>query len=386
VRTLRVLGLMSGTSLDGVDGALCECRPDSVRQIHLASLAFPRKLRHRLHVVAAGEATSWEMAQLHHDLGRFYAAFAAGILPGRRVHAVALHGQTVFHQPEGPGSATLQLGEPAWIAEALGVPVIANFRSADLAAGGQGAPLATLFHQVVFARRGRHVAIQNLGGIGNVTAIDWTGSKPRVQAFDTGPANLLMDAAMRALSGGRQAMDRDGRLARRGLADAAVLDELLEHPFLRAKPPKSTGREMFGEALLEPLMRRFRGRGPDLLATLTEFTARSVALNYRLHLRRRSGWPDEVVLCGGGGANGFLVARLIEALRAVSAGMRVISCEELGWPRQAVEPAAFALLGAYRLWGLPGNLPATTGARGPRLLGQRTDARPGDYKRLKPPF
>lgn len=368
---LHVLGIMSGTSLDGVDCALCQVTADGVELQELWSAAFPKALHHRLQLAARGEADSWELAQLHHDLGRCYATIAERHPAARRAQLIGLHGQTVFHHPHPTRPATLQLGEPAYLAEALRVPVVSNFRVADLAAGGQGAPLATLFHQVVFARRGEHVCVNNLGGISNVTSLDWRrGAQPRVLAFDTGPANVLLDLAVRQLTRGRQTCDRDGQLAARGKVCERLLTRWLRHPFFRLAPPKSTGREAFGEKFLLPALAekaRLRLTPADFLATLTAFTAHSIALNHELHLPSP---PDLVVLSGGGAKNSTLRDAIARALRASHPRMEVKTSADLGWPTEAIEAAAFALL-AWRRWhGLPGNLPRTTGARRGVLCGQ----------------
>lgn len=364
---------MSGTSLDGVDYALCDVSADGVKMLELWSADFPKALQRRLQLAARGEAASWELAQLHHDLGRFYASAAQRNRAARRAQLVGLHGQTVFHHPHRTRPATLQLGEPAYLAEALRVPVVSNFRVADLAAGGQGAPLATLFHQVVFARRGQHVCVNNLGGISNVTSLDWRrGAQPRVLAFDTGPANVLIDLAMRHLTEGENRYDREGSFATFGQAHEGCLRRWLRHPFFRAAPPKSTGREEFGERFFARVLAAVEaGELYEMLlpVTLTEFTARSLALNYRLHLPAP---PDQVILCGGGTANRTLCAAIRRELLALNPRVQVSSSGEHGWPAKAIEPAAFTLL-AWRRWhGLPGNLPATTGASRPVLCGQIT--------------
>jgi anhydro-N-acetylmuramic acid kinase len=328
-------------------------------------------LQERLHACARGAATSWELAQAHHDLGRFYAARALRFPRRLKPELVGLHGQTVFHHPSRRAPATLQLGEPAYLAETLRAPVVSNFRAADLAAGGEGAPLATMFHVHVLGRRHRHVCVQNLGGIGNVTSIDWTrGAHPRVTAFDTGPANVLLDLAARHFSGGRRIMDRNGEWAARGIPGEFLLARWLKHPFFARKPPKSTGRELFGEVFLTRVLAEAEKPGLsrfDVLATLTELTARSIALNYRLHLRTA---PDEVVLCGGGAANPMLVAAIQRAVHERFPRVRVVTCDQLGWPPQSIEPAAFALLAHLRMEGQAGHLPGTTGARRAVLLGQ----------------
>lgn len=377
VRALPVLGIMSGTSIDSVDYALCTVATGQLRLRRHWQVRFPPALQARLHAAAAGQVSSHELAQLHHDLGRFYAEGAVRGLGGSRVALVGLHGQTVFHNPAGPAPATFQAGEPAYLAEALRAPVVSNFRAADLAAGGQGAPLATAFHCAVFAQPGAHVCVNNLGGISNVTSIDWrSAGRPKVRAFDTGPANMLLDMAVRRFTAGRQRMDRHGAWARRGQPCEDLLRRWLRHPYFRRPPPKSTGRELFGEPFFRRAwaeLRRARLDRFDALATLTAFTARSLALNYRLHL---PALPQIVILTGGGAANPALVASITEELQRLGPAIRVVTSEALGWPVQSLEAAAFAWLAWLRLVGRPGNLPQTTGARRPVLCGQITAAYP----------
>ncbi len=351
-----VLGIMSGTSIDSVDYALCEIAGGGIRLRALWSVLFPKPLQAALHSAARGDLTSYRLAQLHHDLGRFYARHAKG-----RPDFAGLHGQTIFHNPSPSGPATMQLGEPAYLVEALRAPVVSNFRAADMAAGGQGAPLATLFHQRVFARRGRHICVNNIGGISNVTSLDGRGG---VLAFDTGPGNVLIDMAMRHLTRGKSAMDKNGRRAGRGRADEKLMARWLRHGYFARTPPKSTGRELFGEPFFSRALGQMRHlSADDKIATLTELTARSLALNYRLHLPSP---PDKIILTGGGASNPTLVRAISRQLP----GVEVVTSESLGWPVQAIEPAAFALLAWLRMAGKPGNLPRTTGARRAALLGQ----------------
>ncbi len=364
-----VLGIMSGTSIDSVDYALCRIDGRSIELRAFWSANCPAALRETLHAAARGELKSHALAQAHHDLGRFYARHAAAPQGsgGGRPEWAGMHGQTVFHHPSRRDPATLQLGEAAYLAERLRVPVVSNFRAADMAAGGQGAPLATIFHQFVFARRGEHVCVNNLGGISNVTSLDWRrGGRPRVLAFDTGPANVLIDLAARYGTEGKLAMDKDGRRAARGRPAERLLRRWLEHDYFRLKPPKSTGREMFGEPFFEMALRQMGRLGPfDQAATLTEFSARSLALNYRLHL---PSLPQRVILTGGGALNPTLVRAIGRQFAGGAVDIR--TSENFGWPVQAIEPAAFALLAYLRMERKPGNLAQTTGARRSVLLGQ----------------
>lgn len=362
---MQILGLMSGTSIDAVDCALCTITWSTMKLEELWTVPFPKALQKRLHAAAANESTTYELGQLQHDLGRFYALAATSHPAAKKAKAAGLHGQTIFHQAEGKNPATWQIGEPTYLARALRVPVVFNFRTNDLAAGGQGAPLATMFHVRAFAERGRHVCVHNLGGISNVTSIDWREAKseaPKLKAFDTGPANVLLDTAMRDATNGKKSCDIDGRLARKGQVNQALLKAWLKHPFFRKAPPKSTGRELFGEPFWRQHSAQLQKlKLEDRLATLTEFTATSLAMNYRLHLPQPI---DKMVLCGGGAANGFLRERIQAHLPT-----EVRTSEDLGWPIQSIEASAFALLAWQRLHGVPGNLPSTTGASEAVLLG-----------------
>jgi anhydro-N-acetylmuramic acid kinase len=377
MKSILTLGIMSGTSIDGVDYALCDIGQERLQLRALWSVAFPAALRRRLHCAARGDAPSWEVGQLHHDLGRFYAEGvrrAPGFPQrGSKPRLAGLHGQTIFHNPDHQAPATLQIGEPAYLARELGVPVINNFRAADLAAGGEGAPLATSFHVRAFGVPRRHICVNNLGGISNVTSIDWRrGSSPRVMAFDTGPANVLLDLAARTFSGGRSTFDRDGRAAASGQCCEALVARWLRHPYFRKSPPKSTGREMFGERFFEGVLPEARERklsGNDLLATLTEFTARSLALNYSWHLPSA---PEVVILAGGGAQNPQLCRAIARSFGSHGMEATVMSVEDVGWPVASVEAAAFAWLAWLRYHGRPGNLPSTTGATKKVLCGQIT--------------
>jgi anhydro-N-acetylmuramic acid kinase len=364
---MNVLGIMSGTSLGSVDYALCAIEGDRVKLKELWAVDYPKALQEKLDAAARGDLQSWDFCQLHHDLGRFYAEHAR---KGRiKPQLVGVHGQTVFHKPTKANPATFQLGESAYLAERLKVPVVNNFRVADLASGGQGAPLATMFHKVVFGKPGKHICVNNLGGISNVTSLDAKGAKTRILAFDTGPANMLIDFAMRHFSGGKLEYDADGAWAARGQVSEKLLTKWMKHPYFTQKPPKSTGRELFGEPFFKKAMVDIRDLSKfDVVATFTEFTARSLALNYKLHLISA---PDSVILAGGGASNPSLVERIRQHLHLLfGKSVEVTTSDTLDWPVQAIEPAAFALLAYLRFHGQPGNIPETTGANTAVLCGQ----------------
>ena len=368
---MRVLGIMSGTSIDSVDYAMCSIsEAGRIELDNYWQLPFPSALKGRLDAAARNESTVYEVGQLHHDLGRFYAEGAA---KAKNAELVGMHGQTVFHNPNTKAPATFQIGEPAYLAETLKKPVVSNFRAADIAAGGQGAPLATIFHEHAFSVRGEHVGVNNLGGISNVTSLDWRdreAKEPSVIAFDTGPANMLIDMAARHYSEGKLQFDSDGGWAKRGSVCEDLVTEWLKNQFFPKPPPKSTGRELFGDAFFKQAAKAAEAHRllpADVMATFTEFTAASIAQSYKMHLKSI---PQKVILCGGGAGNSWLVARIRERLRELSLEAAIITSDQLGWPDQSIEPAAFALLAWLRWNNQPGNLPSTTGARHPCLLGK----------------
>lgn len=370
---LRVIGLMSGTSCDGVDAALVRVRRrgGALRASleTFASTPYPSAMRRRLLRVAGGAAVPVsEIAALGVALGERFTAAVETLRRGApAVDLVGCHGHTVHHDPAG-ARVTWQLGEAAVIAVRTGITTVADFRPADVAAGGEGAPLVPLAHAALFrdAKRGR--AVQNLGGIGNVTYLPSGRGIAGVRAFDTGPGNIVIDGVVRRLSHGRAWLDRGGARAARGRVDEALVVRLLRHEMFRREPPKSTGRELFDDAYVDAFLaagRRRRLSDDDLVATATALTAASCADAYRRFLLPR-GPIDEVVLCGGGAANPTLVAML----RATLSFASLRTTAELGVPPQAVEAVAFAVLAAATVWGLPGNVPAATGAAGALVLGK----------------
>jgi anhydro-N-acetylmuramic acid kinase len=373
LRARRVVGLLSGTSADGTDAAVVEIAGSgettraSVLSFH--TRPFPEALRRR--TLAAGSASAAEICTLNVLLAEEFARAAldaiehAGLTPGD-VHLIGSHGQTVCHQPRSAGQigATLQLGEPAVIAERTGLPVVSGFRTRDMAAGGEGAPLVPLVDALLFRPQRGGRALQNIGGIANVTVLTHEG--PPV-AFDNGPGNMALDAVARVASRGQDGFDRNGARAARGTIDEPLLAELGGHPFLDLPPPRSTGREQFGPHFVAPLLGRFRGREDDLIATLTLFSAQAIAWSYERFVFPSTS-VDEIYVSGGGVHNQTLMGHL----ERLMAPRKVASLTALGIDPDAKEAIAFAVLANETLHGRPGNVPTVTGAGGPRVLGTVT--------------
>lgn len=362
---MNVLSVMSGTSVDGADAVLArfEQREGALAWSVLDRTThdFAPELRRRLlRAIEPGGADAVELTQLHAEVGEAYADLCADVAARHRVDLVGLSGQTVYHIPRldpergWRAVSTLQVGEPSRVLERLHVPVVSDFRQSDLAAGGQGAPMVPFGDLKLFGAPGVARAVQNLGGIGNVTWLPADGDPDRVRAFDTGPANCLIDEVVAATTGA--AYDDGGRLAAAGRVDAVLLARLLEHPYLRLPPPKTTGREVF--TLREVLPEGVAGWRPeDLAATLTAYTARTVGDAYRTWVAPQG--LDEVLLAGGGALNPTLVALLAAELP----GVPVRTFEDLGWRSKDRETLAFGVM-AYAAWhGLPNTLPSATGAR-----------------------
>lgn len=372
-----LVGLMSGTSADGITAAAARFSPAtdggvSVELLAHVTRAYAPPERDRLLRALAG-ATPAEYCRLGFDLGAWLADAALAVMARARlapadVRAIASHGHTVWHDPP---HATWQIGEAAVIAERTGVEVISDFRVRDVAAGGQGAPLVPAADTLLFAARGAWRALQNLGGIANVTVAPPRGTPDVIYAFDTGPGCVLIDGLTRAFFPDR-AYDIDGALARRGTVIDDVVHDALTHPYFAARPPKSTGRELFTPDYQARFVARARaaraGATPeDLIATAVALTARSIGDQYRRFVREP---VREVVLSGGGARNPVLVDAIARELAPVP----VRRFDELFFDGEAKEAVAFALLGWLHLEGLAGNVPTATGARGPRRLGKRSPA------------
>jgi anhydro-N-acetylmuramic acid kinase len=379
---MRVLGLISGTSADGIDVALAriEGAPPRLRARleNFLTVPYPTPVRRAILRVAEGASTTTqEISQLNFLIGELFADAAIAAcrffrVPPAKINLLGSHGQTIYHQGRPsrflgrPVASTLQIGEPSLIAARTGIPVVADFRPADMAAGGQGAPLVPFVDFLLYRdpRRGR-VAL-NIGGIANVTVIPPTARPEDVLAFDTGPGNMVIDALTHHFTRGRRAFDRNARLAARGRPIRPILDRLLADPYFGLEPPKSAGREQYGRAYVARLLRLAGNARPeDVLATATFLTSLSIidALNRYVFPRTRI---DELIISGGGAHNPLIVAQLEAGLARV----RLRRAEELGVSEDAKEAFAFAVL-AYESWHhRPANLPAATGARRPAILGK----------------
>ena len=378
-----LVGLMSGTSLDGISAAVARFHNLANGRVHCDLMGFTHRAYHgeeraRLEQ-AMQQGGAREYCRVHADVGDWMAdaalaAMADAGVTARDVAAVASHGQTLWHEP---GHSTWQVGDAARIAERTGCDVVSDFRSRDVAAGGQGAPLVTIADCMLFAHETHWRALQNIGGIGNVTVVPPAqthdrGGMQSVRAFDTGPGVVVIDGVVRALYDGRP-YDHDGLIAASGRVLESVVQEALRHPYFADAPPKSTGRELFSRAYVAQFIGDCEALGAapaDIVATATALTARSLADQYRRFIPE----PVHDVVLSGGGAHNPTLVRLIEAAVAHGNGPQVCIFDGLYFDGEAKEAVAFALLGFLHISGRAGNVPSATGARGPRLLGSLTPA------------
>ena len=386
-KAMIVAGVMSGTSADGVDVAVVRIAPGRLRpQITLVAhegRAYPAPLRRAvLAAMNAPSISTAELARLNWRLGLEYAeaVSAAAARHDVKLDLVGCHGQTLYHQPRAVAFAgrrfacTWQAGEAQAIAARVHVPVVSNFRPADMLAGGQGAPLVPLLDYAMFADAHRGRVLQNIGGIANLTAIPAGAGADRVIAFDTGPGNMVIDALAQALF--HKPFDRGGKLAARGAILVAVLKQALGNAYYVIKPPRTAGREQFGREYATSFLtdcRTYSGKPEDALATATALTAETIASSYRRYVAplMRGGEVDFIV-SGGGTRNAALMAMLAQRLEPLECNLA--ASDDFAMPTQAKEAAAFALL-AWQTWHrLPGNVPSATGAGRPVILGQVTYA------------
>jgi anhydro-N-acetylmuramic acid kinase len=379
---MRVVGLMSGTSADGVDAAIVEIDRGRVRLLAFDTFAYPAALRRRILSLCRPESARLEdICHYNFVLGEVFADSVIKLCSNSgiflsSIDLIGSHGQTIYHQPSGPDvhrdyggrtiRSTLQIGEPSVVAQRTGITTVADFRPRDMAAGGEGAPLVPYADYVLFKHKRLTRSVQNIGGIANVTFLPAGGTQDEIIAFDTGPGNMVIDSIVRLFSGGRKRCDTGGKMAARGTVDKRLLGELLRHPFFRRHPPKSTGREEFGAGFAEGIYRR-AGRkdlaDSDIVATVTALTARSIAQAYRRFLPTM---PDELILCGGGSHN----RTLVEMLHAEMPDVKMLSTDDFGISVDAKEAVSFAILASATIKGMTNNVPAATGAKQPVILGK----------------
>jgi anhydro-N-acetylmuramic acid kinase len=374
---------MSGTSADGIDAALVRVSGSgesiSASVIGYQEIPYPEAVRRAVLALFALDAPIADVCRMNFALGRLFAEAALTLIEQHDlrpsdVDIIASHGQTVCHLPAGGpyadsgGGSTLQIGEPAVIAELTGIVVVADFRARDMAAGGQGAPLAPYADYALFRHPEKTRVVQNIGGIANMTLLPAGGGLDDVIAFDTGPGNMIVDALVTAFSHGEMAFDQDGELSALGQVDDSLLSWLMGHEFIRRKPPKSTGREEFGAQFVGELLGRAQSLGvsaEDLLATATAFTAESIVAGYRRFILPYH-VIDEVILGGGGSYNTTLRRMLQDRMP----GVTIFLHEDFGIRGGAKEALAFAILGNETMLGRPANLPSVTGAKHAAVLGK----------------
>jgi anhydro-N-acetylmuramic acid kinase len=377
-RKLRVAGLMSGTSADGIDVAIVDMDDRKIETIAFETYAYPASLRKTIfRLFQPDSARLDDICHYNVVLGE---AFAHSIIklckeakiPLNSLDLIGSHGQTIYHNPKGRRysknllRSTLQIGEPSVIAQRTGVTTVADFRPRDMAAGGQGAPLVPYADYILFRNKKIIRAVQNIGGIANVTYLPANCRLQDVIAFDTGPGNMVIDELIRRISNGKRKYDREGRFARKGTVNKTLLRQMLSHPFFRQRPPKTTGREEFGRqfsANLCTIALKEKISDEDLAATATALTAESIALSYRNFLPKM---PDEMILCGGGSHNNMLVNMLQDRLHETT----IRFSDEFGISTDAKEAVSFAVLAYMTIHGRANNVPRATGAGRPVILGK----------------
>lgn len=378
---MKIIGLMSGTSADGLDIALCDVADDTgmltADVLHGTMVPYTTNMRQRiLDACHPQTSTTPHISALHADLGRFIGEQVSQFLDTHHATAdlIASHGQTIWHDvgDDGTVRSTLQIGSPAYIAEATGITTISDFRARDVAAGGQGAPLTAYVDYLLLRHPTKTRAVQNIGGMGNVTVLSpASADDDDLLAFDTGPGNVLIDSAMHIISKGRQHYDASGQFAADGRVDMAWLESLLDHPYYHRPPPKTTGRELFSSEMAAQYVTIGRERGlsnADILATLTALTAYSIAHAYQQHV---SVAIDEIIIGGGGVHN----ETLMRMLRDMCAPARVLSHDDLHINSDYKEALVFAVLGFLTWHHRVGTSPQQTGAQRGTVLGNIT---PGD--------
>ena len=376
---MLAVGLMSGTSLDGVDTVLCEIsgqdESTKVKQLYFKTYDIPASLRTKIRKCCSRELIPVDLiCSLNFELGYLFADSVKSLCKDANVKLedlsfIASHGQTIFHIPKPYDDyvpSTLQIGEAAIIANECKTKVISNFRVMDMAVGGEGAPLVPYSETLLYSEKNQAVALQNIGGIGNVTVLPKKGDTKKVIAFDTGPGNMMIDEAVRTFYGKKY--DTDGYYARQGNLISSLAAELKEHPYFNLEIPKTTGREMFGEHFTKSILEKYHSCEPnDLIHTFTWFTAYSIAYHYKKYLISEYGLK-KCIIGGGGAYNSYL----LELIRNEIPEVTVMTQEEHGFSSEAKEALAFVILGNQTYHRSPSNVPSATGAKKSVILGQIT--------------
>jgi len=376
-KRLRVAGLMSGTSADGVDAAIIDIDNRSQKLIAFGTVPYPQTVRKAIFRLCDSETSSVnDICHYNVVLGQLFAEALIKLCQKKKIalssiDLIGSHGQTIYHNPSGTCygkqkiKSTLQIGEPSVIAERTGITTVADFRPRDMACGGQGAPLVPFADYRLYAHKQFNRAVQNIGGIANVTYLPAGSTPDKIIAFDTGPGNMILDELMSLITRGQKKYDRNGRMAAKGHINQPLLKDMLRHPYFRRKPPKTTGREDFGHAYTHKLYKALSGKLPpaDIITTATAFTAVTIANAYRRFL---PAIPDEIILCGGGAQNNTLVKMLKEQLKSVN----ILSTGDFGIDPDAKEAVSFAILAWATVKGIANNVPAATGAAKPTILGK----------------
>ncbi|MCX5635529.1 MAG: anhydro-N-acetylmuramic acid kinase [Planctomycetota bacterium] len=375
--SLRIAGLMSGTSADGVDVAIIDFS-NTLKVLAFDTYPYPPSVSKAISKLFSNEKTQVsDICHLNFVIGEVFADAVLKLCRKSRISInsidlISSHGQTIYHNPKGSRfgrillRSTLQIGEPCVIARRTGKTVVADFRPADIAAGGQGAPLVPYADYLLFSHKKKNRIVQNIGGIANLTWLKASAGIKDVLAFDTGPGNMIIDHIAQLITKDRYRYDVDGRIAAKGKVDTSLLEKLMQHKFLKRRPPKSTGREEFGAAFSNRLYNTAAKAGlkpADIIATVTAFTARSIIAAYRCFLPLL---PDEVILCGGGAKNKTLVKMLKEQIKPA----KVLLTDDFGINADAKEAISFAILAGETIRGIPNNIPSATGAKTPVVLGK----------------
>jgi anhydro-N-acetylmuramic acid kinase len=374
---LRVVGLMSGTSADGVDVAIIDYGKNVLNVLAFETLPYPTALKKSIFSLFNIEtARIADICHLNFAIGEVFADAVMKLckknrIPLSSIDVIGSHGQTIWHNPKGKRfgkqllRSTLQIGEPCVIAQRTGIITVADFRTADIAAGGQGAPLVPFTDHLLFTDKRKNRIVQNIGGIANLTWLPAGGAVSDMIAFDTGPGNMMIDCLVSILSDSKHHFDKDGRLASTGTVNESLLHDLMKHRFLKKRPPKTTGREEFGMQFATDFYNRIKivCRPIDMIATVTAFTAKSIADAYKRFLPDN---VDEVLLCGGGSRN----PTLVKMLQKYAAPAKVVVMDDVGINADAKEAISFAILAAHTINGIPNNVPTATGANKAVILGK----------------